>query len=82
MRAHHNRNQAAPQLPRVAWCDEACLVAEGAAVRDVLTGWNEFRAIILQSNLQKMRCRMRGHALFDMRNIFGSQRPQAAGFRY
>jgi len=72
------RKQAEPMLPGVAWCANALEAAEGADAAVILTEWNEFRAL----DLAKMKSRMRGDVLIDLRNVFRPSLVQENGLRY
>ncbi|MGB3021808.1 MAG: UDP-glucose/GDP-mannose dehydrogenase family protein, partial [Methyloceanibacter sp.] len=65
-------------LPGVVWCASALDAVEQADVVVVLTEWNEFRAL----NLDSLKACMRGNVLVDLRNIYLPEQAQAAGFSY
>jgi len=65
-------------LPGVTWCRNALEAAEGADVAVVLTEWNEFRAL----DLETLKKRMRGAVLVDLRNVFPPREAIALGFTY
>jgi UDPglucose 6-dehydrogenase len=62
----------------VTWCANAMEAVEGADAVVVLTEWNEFRAL----NLSKMKARMRGNVLVDLRNVFRPSHAEEIGFAY
>ncbi len=72
------RKQAEPMLGDVAWCASAMDAIEGADAILVLTEWNEFRAL----DLRRVKTRMRGDILVDLRNVFRSDHARESGFRY
>lgn len=51
---------------------------EGADALVVVTEWNEFR----RPSWQRIRTAMKGHAIFDGRNIYDPKRVRAEGFAY
>ena len=65
-------------LPGVMWCSNALDAVEGAHAVALVTEWNEFRAL----DLDTVRARMAGNALIDLRNIFQPAEARAAGFAY
>lgn len=69
---------ARPLLEGVQWCDGALEAADGADALVVVTEWNEFRGL----DLKAMNDRMKGNVLVDLRNIYGVEEAQAAGFAY
>jgi UDPglucose 6-dehydrogenase len=74
----HARENAEALLPGVVWCASALEAVEQADVVVVLTEWNEFRALSLES----LRSRMRGDVMVDLRNVYEPQQASAAGFSY
>jgi UDPglucose 6-dehydrogenase len=74
----HGRENAESLLPGVIWCGNALEAIDEADVVVVMTEWNEFRAL----DLETVKRRMRGEVLVDLRNIYAPQQAQAAGFRY
>ncbi|MGB6346616.1 MAG: nucleotide sugar dehydrogenase, partial [Methyloceanibacter sp.] len=74
----HARANAETLLPGVVWCASALDAVEQADVVVVLTEWNEFRAL----NLDSLKACMRGNVLVDLRNIYLPEQAQAAGFSY
>jgi UDPglucose 6-dehydrogenase len=72
------RKQAEPLLGDVVWCANAMEAVEGADAILVLTEWNEFRAL----DLRRIKTRMRGDILVDLRNMFRPSHAKESGFRY
>jgi UDPglucose 6-dehydrogenase len=72
------RKQAEPLLGDVAWCANAMEAIEGADAVLVLTEWNEFRAL----DLRRMKARMRGNVMIDLRNVFRPSLATENGFHY
>jgi len=74
----HASNDTEALLPGVEWCRSALEAAEQADVTVVLTEWNEFRAL----SLDTLKDRMSGDVLVDLRNIYSPAQAEAAGFSY
>ena len=74
----HARENAEELLPGVIWCGSALEAAEKADIAVVVTEWNEFRAL----DLDTLKKRMRGNVLVDLRNIYLPAQACAAGFSY
>jgi UDPglucose 6-dehydrogenase len=74
----HARENAEELLPGVIWCGSALEAAEKADIAVVVTEWNEFRAL----DLDTLKERMRGDVLVDLRNIYLPAQARAAGFNY
>jgi UDPglucose 6-dehydrogenase len=72
------RKQAEPLLGDVCWCANAMEAIDGADAILVLTEWNEFRAL----DLRRIKARMRGDVLVDLRNVFRPALAAESGFRY
>jgi UDPglucose 6-dehydrogenase len=72
------RHQAEPLLPGVVWCDSAYDAARGADVLVVVTEWNEFRAL----NLESIRASMAGKTIVDLRNVLDPDAALEAGLSY
>jgi UDPglucose 6-dehydrogenase len=68
----------APLLPGVVWAASALDAAKDADVTVVLTEWNEFRAL----SLDTLKRTMRGAALVDLRNVFQPSDAAEAGLDY
>ncbi|WP_282757801.1 UDP-glucose/GDP-mannose dehydrogenase family protein [Komagataeibacter saccharivorans] len=66
-------------LPQsVIYCSDAVEAAEGADIVVVLTEWNEFRSL----SPYKLKNRMKGRKIADLRNIWDPQAIREAGFDY
>ncbi|MGV1014277.1 MAG: UDP-glucose dehydrogenase family protein [Methyloceanibacter sp.] len=74
----HARENAKPLLPDVVWCESALQTVDGADITVILTEWNEFRAL----DLDTLKARMRGKVLVDLRNIYVPAQAEEAGFTY
>ena len=74
----HARVNADPLLPGITWCDTALEAVEGADIAVVVTEWNEFRAL----NLDTVKAKMKGDVLVDFRNVYSRAQAKAAGFNY
>jgi UDPglucose 6-dehydrogenase len=74
----HADETAEQLLPGVIWCGSALEAAENADIAVVVTEWNEFRAL----DLDTLKDRMRGDVLVDLRNIYLPEQARAAGFSY
>ncbi len=72
------RREGEHLLPGVAWADDPYEAADGAHGVVILTEWNEFRAL----DLKRLRARMAGDAMVDLRNVYVPEDARAAGFRY
>jgi UDPglucose 6-dehydrogenase len=71
--------QARPLLPsQVEYCRNGLDVASGADALVVITEWNEFRAI----SPARLKERMVGNVIVDLRNIFDPPAMRAQGFEY
>jgi UDPglucose 6-dehydrogenase len=64
--------------PHVAIVDEPYAATEGADALFLVTEWNEFRS----PDFERLKSAMRGHVLFDGRNVWDAARARAAGFSY
>ena len=72
------RREGEELLPGVVWSDNPYGAANGADLIVILTEWNEFRALDLGRLAKKM-----AHArMADLRNIYGADEVQAAGFTH
>jgi UDPglucose 6-dehydrogenase len=74
----HGRENADPLLPGTTWCDSALEAVEGADIVVIVTEWNEFRALDLDTVKEKMK----GDVLVDFRNVYSRARAREAGFNY
>ena len=72
------RHQAEPLLPGVEFCANAEAVAEGADALVIVTEWDEFRALDLETLAQSMR----GRTLVDLRNVYDREEAERAGLDY
>ena len=72
------RENATDLLDGVVWCDGGLETVEDADALVVVTEWNEFRGL----DLQTVRARMRGNVLVDLRNVFNAADAVQAGFDY
>jgi UDPglucose 6-dehydrogenase len=72
------RANAESLLPGITWCEGALQAAEGADAVVVMTEWNEFRALDLETLAQSMR----GRVLVDLRNVYHAEIARAAGLAY
>jgi UDPglucose 6-dehydrogenase len=72
------RRQAEPLLPGVAWCDGANEAADGADILVILTEWNEFRAL----DLETIKARMVGNTIVDLRNVLEPDVVSSVGIGY
>src|SRR4051794_32234883 len=72
------REQAEHLLSGVDYADDAYGAAEGADAVVVVTEWDEFRAL----DLDTLAARMRGRTLIDLRNVWDPQEAERAGFIY
>jgi UDPglucose 6-dehydrogenase len=80
VRAYDPQGQkhGASLLPGVTWTNSALAAAKDADVTVVLTEWNEFRAL----SLDTLKHTMRGSALVDLRNVFQPAEAEEAGLTY
>jgi UDPglucose 6-dehydrogenase len=72
------RKNAEPLLPGVTWCDSAFEAVENVDTVVILTEWNEFRSL----DLERMKGKMRGRALVDLRNVIMPDHAASAGLSY
>jgi len=63
---------------RLFYAKNAYDAAEGAEAVVVVTEWNQFRNM----NLDKLKGKMKGDVLVDLRNIFEPEKAKALGFKY
>ncbi len=63
---------------RLTYCDRPYSTLEGADALAIVTEWQEFR----RPNFDLLRGLMRGHRIFDGRNIFEPKTIRDAGFEY
>ncbi len=69
------REQAEPLLPGIAFAEDAYAAADGADALVIVTEWDEFRALDLDTIAE----RMRGDALVDLRNVYDRLEAERAG---
>ena len=74
----HAGETAGGLLPGVTWCGSALEAIDKADVAVVVTEWNEFRAL----DLDTVKDCMRGDVLVDLRNIYLPAQARAAGLSY
>jgi UDPglucose 6-dehydrogenase len=74
----HAQENAEPLVPGTEWCGSALEAADQADVTVVVTEWNEFRTL----DLKKLKAKMRGDMLVDLRNVYLPAQAKAAGFTY
>ena len=72
------REQAEQLLSGVGYAADAYGAAGGADAVVVVTEWDEFRAL----DLDTLKARMRGRVLVDLRNVWDPQEAERAGFIY
>jgi UDPglucose 6-dehydrogenase len=72
------RNVQAIYGDRLVYCDRPYGCLEGADALAIATEWNEFRS----PNFDLMKGLMRGHAIFDGRNLYDPAQMAALGFAY
>ena len=63
---------------RLIYCDRPYGVLEGADALAIMTEWQEFR----RPRFDLMRALMRGHVIFDARNIYEPKMVRHLGFEY
>jgi len=72
------RHQAEQLLNGIEYAPDAQSVAEGADALVIVTEWDEFRAL----NLETLATKMRGKALIDLRNVYDPEDARRAGLAY
>lgn len=70
--------EAAKIMPDVSMCDSAYAAVREADAVAIVTEWDAYRAL----DLQKLNASMRGNLLIDLRNIYGADEAERAGFEY
>jgi UDPglucose 6-dehydrogenase len=68
--------QARPMMPGMTFCDNPYDAAEGADTVVLVTEWDVLRAL----DLKRLKTRMTGQALIDLRNVYTPEEVIAAGF--
>jgi UDPglucose 6-dehydrogenase len=72
------RRQAEPILEGVAFAPDAEGAAKDADALVIVTEWDEFRALDLETLAQSMR----GKVLVDLRNVYDREEAERAGLAY
>jgi UDPglucose 6-dehydrogenase len=72
------REQAEQLLDNIEYADDPYGAVDGAEAVVVVTEWDEFRAL----DLDTLKGRMRGRVLVDLRNVWDPQEAERAGFVY
>jgi len=70
--------EAAELLPGVTWLDDPYDAMEGADAVVILTEWNHFRAL----DKARMKSLLSRPLMIDLRNIYGVEEMESAGFTY
>jgi len=70
--------EATKILPDVIMASSAYDAAQDAQAVALITEWDAYRAL----DLKKLHAAMAGDVLVDLRNIYGTEEAQAAGFNY
>jgi len=69
---------AAKLLPEVTMCKDEYDALEHADCLVLITEWNQFRML----DLERVKARMRGDVVVDLRNVYEPEPMRQAGFRY
>jgi UDPglucose 6-dehydrogenase len=72
------QRQAESILSGIAYASEAYAAADGADAVVIVTEWDEFRAL----DLDTLAARMRGKVLVDLRNVWDPHEAERAGLTY
>src|SRR5215208_2462546 len=72
------REQARQVLGDIGFANDAYAAADGADAVVIVTEWDEFRAL----DLDTLAARMRGRTLVDLRNVWDPHEAERAGFNY
>jgi UDPglucose 6-dehydrogenase len=72
------RHQAEQMLTGIDYAADAYAAAEGADAVVIVTEWDEFRAL----DLDTLAAKMRGRTLVDLRNVWDPREAERAGFHY
>ena len=72
------REQAEKVLSEIEYASDAYAAADGADAVVIVTEWDEFRAL----DLDTLAAKMRGKTLVDLRNVWDPIEAERAGFRY
>ena len=81
LKAHYPQGMAEAKhmLPAsIQYCDDVYAACEGADALVLMTEWNEYRAL----QWDKIKAKMKGHVLIDLRNIYEKGKMQELGFAY
>jgi UDPglucose 6-dehydrogenase len=70
--------QARPMMPGMEFCESPYAAAEGADAVVLVTEWDVLRAL----DLKRLRAKMAGNALIDLRNVYTPEEVIAAGFEW
>jgi len=70
--------QARPMLPGMTFCDNPYDAADGADAVVLVTEWDVLRAL----DLKRLKARMAGNALIDLRNVYTPDEMIEAGFEW
>ncbi len=70
--------QARPLMPGLAFFDNPFDAAEGADAVVLVTEWDDLRAI----DLKRLKAKMAGNQLIDLRNVYNPEDVIAAGFEW
>jgi UDPglucose 6-dehydrogenase len=68
--------QARPMMPNMIFCDNPYDAADGADAVVLVTEWDVLRAL----DLKRLKAKMAGDALIDLRNVYTPDEVIAAGF--
>jgi len=72
------QHQAEPLFSGIGYATNAYAAADGADAVVIVTEWDEFRAL----DLETLAARMRGKALVDLRNVWDPHEAERAGLSY
>jgi UDPglucose 6-dehydrogenase len=72
------QHQAEPLFTGIGYATNAYAAADGADAVVIVTEWDEFRAL----DLETLAARMRGKALVDLRNVWDPHEAERAGLNY
>ncbi len=70
--------QARPLMPGMVFCGSPYEAADGADAVVLVTEWDVLRAL----DLKRLKARMTGNALIDLRNVYTPEEVTAAGFEW
>jgi UDPglucose 6-dehydrogenase len=66
------------ELPDIEYCDDPYECARGAEIIVIVTEWTQFRAL----DLARLKKKMAGSVMIDLRNVYTPQEVEACGFIY